>query len=189
MTIAQDPKDATAVTRALNRAVLDALPFHDTRDFEDAGRGFVASLPEVEIRNAQGRVVWSLRDYAFLAAEEAPPTVNPSLWRQARLNMHHGLFRVTEVFADLDRRYVSTLDNCALTYLADRQRPDADATVTLDRPALDRLVRREVTITEAIERGLVRVEGDGARVAELFGLLDDFSLVFEIVEPRRPRQL
>jgi len=93
---AEGPQDATPATRAQQRAVLDALPFADTQDFEDAARGFVATLPEVEIRNAQGRVVWSLRDYAFLAAAEPPPTVNPSLWRQARLNMHHGLFHVTE---------------------------------------------------------------------------------------------
>ena len=90
------PNDATAATRAANRAVLAALPFDDTADFDDARRGFLGSLPEVEIRNAQGRVVWSLRDYAFLADAEAPLTVNPSLWRQARLNMTHGLFRVTE---------------------------------------------------------------------------------------------
>src|SRR5262249_56578459 len=35
-------------------------------------------------------------DYAFLAHEEAPETVNPSLWRQARLNMHNGLFQVRD---------------------------------------------------------------------------------------------
>ena len=93
---AESPKDATAITRALNRAVLGALPFDDTRDFEDARRGFVGSLPEVEIKNDQGRVVWSLRDYAFLGDEPAPPTVNPSLWRQARLNLNHGLFQVTD---------------------------------------------------------------------------------------------
>src|SRR5215475_9450993 len=95
-TPADGPQDATAITRALNRAVLDALPFADTQDFDDARRGFLASLHEVEIKNAQGRVVWSLRDYAFLEHAEAPPTVNPSLWRQARLNMHHGLFQVAE---------------------------------------------------------------------------------------------
>jgi alkyl sulfatase BDS1-like metallo-beta-lactamase superfamily hydrolase len=89
------PAEATSVTLAQNRAARAALPFEDTRDFDDARRGFVATLPEVEIKNAQGRVVWSLRDYAFLAETEAPPTVNPSLWRQARLNMHHGLFQVT----------------------------------------------------------------------------------------------
>src|SRR5262245_17373985 len=91
-----DPKDATALTHALNRAVLDTLPFAETQDFEDARRGFIGSLPEVEITNETGRVVWSLKEYGFLAEEEAPPTVNPSLWRQARLNMHHGPLRATE---------------------------------------------------------------------------------------------
>src|SRR5262245_47860756 len=91
-----DPKDASPVTAALNRAVLDALPFADKQDFEDARRGLLAALPEIEIKNDQGRVVWTLRDYAFLADEHAPPTVNPSLWRLARLNLNHGLFQVTD---------------------------------------------------------------------------------------------
>lgn len=73
-----------------------SLPFGDTQDFDDASRGFIASLPEVEIHNDRGRTVYSLHDYAFLAEETAPPTVNPSLWRQARLNMHYGLFQVTD---------------------------------------------------------------------------------------------
>ena len=90
------PKDASPITAALNRAVLASLPFADTQDFDDARRGLVATLPEVEMKNDQGRVVWSLRDYAFLADEQAPPTVNPSLWRLARLNVIHGLFQVTD---------------------------------------------------------------------------------------------
>jgi alkyl sulfatase BDS1-like metallo-beta-lactamase superfamily hydrolase len=89
-----EPNDATAATRARQQAVLEALPFADRQDFEDAARGLLGTLPEAEITNAQGRVVWSLREYAFLSEETAPPTVNPSLWRQARLNMHHGLFEV-----------------------------------------------------------------------------------------------
>ena len=89
---AENPKDATPATEAQNRAVLDALPFGDAQDFEDARRGFLGTLPEVEIKNDKGRVVWSLKEYAFLGDEQAPPTVNPSLWRQARLNMSHGLF-------------------------------------------------------------------------------------------------
>ena len=92
----EGPKDASGITRRLNRAVLDALPFADAQDFEDARRGFLGSLPEVEIKNDAGRVVWTLRDYAFLGEADAPPTVNPSLWRQARLNLSHGLFRVTD---------------------------------------------------------------------------------------------
>jgi len=95
-TPAPGPRDAEPLTAALNRAVLESLPFADTQDFDDAGRGLLAALPELEIKNDQGRIVWSLRDYAFLADEQSPPTVNPSLWRQARLNMHHGLFQVTD---------------------------------------------------------------------------------------------
>src|SRR5262245_55562404 len=93
---APGPKNAEPLTAALNRTVLESLPFADTQDFADARRGLLAALPELEIKNDQGRVVWSLRDYAFLADEQAPPTVNPSLWRQARLNMHHGLFQVSD---------------------------------------------------------------------------------------------
>jgi linear primary-alkylsulfatase len=93
---AEDPKGATPITHAQNRAMLDALPFGDIQDFEDARRGFLGTLPDVEITNDKGRVVWSLKEYAFLGDEQAPPTVNPSLWRQARLNMHHGLFEVTD---------------------------------------------------------------------------------------------
>src|SRR5262249_55646048 len=92
----QNPKDASPVTPPPHPPAVDALPFADPRDFDDARRGFVGSLPEVEIKNDAGRVVWTLRDYAFLADAEAPPTVNPSLWRQARLNLGHGLFQVTD---------------------------------------------------------------------------------------------
>src|SRR5206468_2509064 len=95
-TPAPGPKDASPSTAALNHAVLDALPFTDTQDFDEARRGFLATLPEVEIKNDQGRVVWTLRDYSFLADEHAPATVNPSLWRLARLNLNHGLFQVTD---------------------------------------------------------------------------------------------
>jgi alkyl sulfatase BDS1-like metallo-beta-lactamase superfamily hydrolase len=89
------------------------------------------------------------------------------------------------VFSDLGRSYVVNLENSALTYLADRRSESADATVTLERAALNRLVLREVAFADAVERGLMRVEGDAAKVAELFGLLDDFRLMFEVLEPRR----
>ena len=34
-------------------------------------------------------------------------------------------------------------------------------------------------------QGLVKVEGNPMKVAELFGLLDDFTMAFEIIEPLR----
>src|ERR1700726_3426843 len=74
--------------------MLNALPFEDTADFDDAARGFLGTIENAKITSAQGRVVWCLEAYGFLASEEAPATVNPSLWRQSRLNMQHGLFEV-----------------------------------------------------------------------------------------------
>jgi alkyl sulfatase BDS1-like metallo-beta-lactamase superfamily hydrolase len=89
-------KDATPITQARNRALLDALPFGDTQDFADAQRGFLGTWPDAEIRTDDGRVVWSFAEEPFLADDAAPATVNPSLWRQTRLNKLHGLFQVTD---------------------------------------------------------------------------------------------
>lgn len=91
---AETPKDASASVIAQQAAMLNALPFSDTADFDDAARGFMGTLDHARIETAQGRVVWSLESYGFLSDEKAPLTVNPSLWRQSRLNMQHGLFEV-----------------------------------------------------------------------------------------------
>src|SRR2546428_13276138 len=89
------------------------------------------------------------------------------------------------VFRDSARTYVLNLENCALTYLADRISDRADAAVTADRSLLNRLVLREISFADALQRSLVTVEGDAAKVTELFGLLDDFTLMFDIVEPKQ----
>ncbi|MGY3483762.1 alkyl sulfatase BDS1-like metallo-beta-lactamase superfamily hydrolase [Bradyrhizobium sp. USDA 4011] len=88
------PKAASAPVIAQHEATLKALPFADTRDFDDAARGFLGTIENARVTSAQGRVVWSLEPYSFLSDEKAPATVDPSLWRQSRLNMHHGLFEV-----------------------------------------------------------------------------------------------
>ena len=90
----ETPKDASAFVVAQHEATLKALPFSDVRDFDDAARGFLGSIENAKIVSPQGRLVWSLEPYGFLKDEKAPPTVDPSLWRQSRLNMHHGLFEV-----------------------------------------------------------------------------------------------
>jgi alkyl sulfatase BDS1-like metallo-beta-lactamase superfamily hydrolase len=90
----ETPKGASASVMAKHAATLQALPFSDTRDFDDAARGFLGTLDHARVVSAQGRVVWSLEPYGFLSDTEAPSTVDPSLWRQSRLNMHHGLFEV-----------------------------------------------------------------------------------------------
>jgi alkyl sulfatase BDS1-like metallo-beta-lactamase superfamily hydrolase len=85
---------ATEATVEANAAVLEALNFSDKQDFEDASRGLIASDPNLQIQSADGGLIWNLPANAFIEGE-APSSVNPSLWRQARLNNIHGLFEVT----------------------------------------------------------------------------------------------
>ncbi len=89
-------KDATTATSNANISVLKELDFTSKQDFEDAQRGLIAAIPDLDIKDATGRSIWNMKDYAFLNNETAPATVNPSLWRQSRLNMNYGLFKVTD---------------------------------------------------------------------------------------------
>src|SRR6202790_74188 len=92
--MAKPPRTPRPSVVARHAATLKALPFSDVSDFDDASRGFLGTLDNARITSAQGRVVWSLEPYGFLSEAKAPATVNPSLWRQSRLNMNHGLFEV-----------------------------------------------------------------------------------------------
>ncbi len=91
-------KPATDATRAANAAMYEMLPFEDRQAFEDAQRGFIARPDPLTIRNANGRVVWDMESYRqYIGLDiEAPDTVNPSLWRNAQLNLLYGLFKVTD---------------------------------------------------------------------------------------------
>lgn len=82
---AQETKPAESSVATANQAVQSQLRFSNRQDFEDAMRGFIATIPDTAHPN----------QYAFLD-RAAPPTVNPSLWRQAQLNAKNGLFKVTD---------------------------------------------------------------------------------------------
>ncbi|MCX4216601.1 MBL fold metallo-hydrolase [Pseudomonas sp. MCal1] len=88
-------KDATAITLDSNAQWLQRLPFADRSDFEAANRGLIERYDAV-VSNGAGNSVWDPGQYAFLNNADAPGTVNPSLWRIARLNSIAGLFKVTE---------------------------------------------------------------------------------------------
>jgi alkyl sulfatase BDS1-like metallo-beta-lactamase superfamily hydrolase len=90
-----DQKSPTSSITATNGGQLNSLPFDDTRDFEDADRGFLGALEPCVITAADGRVVWDNDVYDFLGGE-APPSVHPSLWRQSALVAKQGLYEVVE---------------------------------------------------------------------------------------------
>jgi alkyl sulfatase BDS1-like metallo-beta-lactamase superfamily hydrolase len=85
----------TNVTVDANAKVREALPLADPQDFEDARRGLIASHPNLQVKDADGKRIWDMPAYDFVKGD-APPSVNPSLWRQAQLNNIQGLFKVTD---------------------------------------------------------------------------------------------
>jgi alkyl sulfatase BDS1-like metallo-beta-lactamase superfamily hydrolase len=86
--------DATPTVLQANAAVAKAADLSDPPSFADAQRGFIAA-PKGQVKDAAGAVIWDYDAFAFVQGA-APATVNPSLWRQALLNNHIGLFKVTE---------------------------------------------------------------------------------------------
>jgi alkyl sulfatase BDS1-like metallo-beta-lactamase superfamily hydrolase len=93
--VSAQSKDAEPATRAANEAFVKSLPFSDRADFDDAKRGFIATLPDGVIAGPGPRPAFDTKPYGFLQNDEVPATVNPSLWRQAQLNAINGLFEVT----------------------------------------------------------------------------------------------
>lgn len=89
------PKPATAATLAAQRAAAAALPRDDGRDADFAARGFVGTRSDPLIKAADGRTVWNLAAYDFVAGA-APETVHPSLWRHIGILRRHGLFQVAD---------------------------------------------------------------------------------------------
>ena len=81
-------------TARANAAFGAALALDDPVDFEEARRGLIESDAAQKIESATGRT-WSQDLFAFVQGD-APASVNPSLWRQAKLNGLHGLYRVAD---------------------------------------------------------------------------------------------
>ena len=90
-----NPKIPSLETRAEHQKVIERLPFQNTEDFRLAKKGLLAKPDVLIIKDETGRVVWDMTDLDYLDVDR-PDTVNPSLWRQARLNAIYGLFKVTK---------------------------------------------------------------------------------------------
>jgi alkyl sulfatase BDS1-like metallo-beta-lactamase superfamily hydrolase len=87
------PKPASPTVTQQQADLLQRLPFADTQDFEDAGRGLVARREPNAVTAEDGSGVWDNDTYDFIRGD-APDTVNPSLWRQSSLVAAQGLYEV-----------------------------------------------------------------------------------------------
>ncbi|GIU47208.1 alkyl/aryl-sulfatase [Shewanella algidipiscicola] len=92
-----DPKGQapSKYTLALQNGLRKTLPFDDKRDFEEAQKGFIAAPEYKQIMAEAGNVAWDMGSYEWLLDEgKTFDTINPSLQRQAVLNMAYGLYEV-----------------------------------------------------------------------------------------------
>lgn len=87
------------------------------------------------------------------------------------------------VFTDTGEQAVLELRNGSLNHSLGRTDPDADVTVTLARPALDRVLLRETTLIAEAQAGEISVEPDTRPLAQFLELLDTFDIWFNIIEP------
>lgn len=87
-------KPATDITAERNSGWYKLLNFNDKKEFDNATRGLLATTEKLELKNADGNVIWSVDPSLFEG--NAPDTANPSLWRNSQLNAYNGLFEVCD---------------------------------------------------------------------------------------------
>ncbi len=92
--------------------------------------------------------------------------------------------RIDWVVTDPDEAHALTLRNGVLRHRPGRHEPEAHAALVVEREALNQLVLKSADLAELATSGRLRVEGDGAKIGELLGLLDEPDPGFAIVTPR-----
>jgi alkyl sulfatase BDS1-like metallo-beta-lactamase superfamily hydrolase len=86
-------------------------------------------------------------------------------------------------FPDTKEKYVLTLENGALTHTPGKQVQDADATVTMTRAVLNKIILGDSSLKEVMGSGEAKIQGRLEAVGGLFSLFDTFELWFNIVTP------
>lgn len=89
-------KPATKYTVSHQAKFINNLPFNDTLDFTLIEKGLIKRPENLVIKDKVGNIVWELGNYKFLLEQKNIDSINPSLLRQAKLNMSYGLYKVTD---------------------------------------------------------------------------------------------
>ncbi len=93
------------------------------------------------------------------------------------------LLRIDWVIGDPDEEHALTVRNGVLSHRPGRHAPTAEAALRIDRTALDEMVLKTADVAALAASGRLRVEGDGEKLGELLGLLDEPDPGFAIVTP------
>ncbi|WP_024763746.1 alkyl/aryl-sulfatase [Pseudomonas nitroreducens] len=86
-------------------------------------------------------------------------------------------------FTDLKQKYTLEMVNGVLNHTEGAQAKDADATITLTRDTLNKLMLKQTTLKDAEGSGELKVQGDQGKLDELMGYMDSFDFWFNIVTP------
>ena len=62
-----------------------------------------------------------------------------------------------------------------------------DVSLTLTSASFDAITLKQRTFADSIQSGDIKLGGDPAKLRELFGMFDEFTTGFEIVEPLKVR--
>jgi alkyl sulfatase BDS1-like metallo-beta-lactamase superfamily hydrolase len=92
--------------------------------------------------------------------------------------------RVNWQVTDPDESHLLELENGVLRHRAGAD-PEAEATLIVERRALNEMLLGSADLAELAGSGRLRVEGDGVKLGELLGLLDEPDPGFAIVTPER----
>lgn len=80
-------------------------------------------------------------------------------------------------------KYKLELENGVLNHSADAQTSNADASITLNRATLNKIILKEESLKQAEEKGDVQISGNHAKLDEFLGYLDSFDFWFNMVTP------
>ncbi|MBS0474597.1 MAG: MBL fold metallo-hydrolase [Proteobacteria bacterium] len=86
-------------------------------------------------------------------------------------------------FPDTGQRFAITVRNGVLTWREGARGASADVSVTMDKPTLDRINLREISLTDAVAAGAVKIGGNAGRFAELMSWMAVFNPQFNLVAP------
>lgn len=80
-------------------------------------------------------------------------------------------------------KYKLELENGVLNHTANVQADNADATMTLTRATLNKIILQEETLKQAQTKGEVNITGDSAKLDQMLSYMDKFEFWFNIVTP------
>ncbi|HMI82372.1 MAG TPA: alkyl sulfatase dimerization domain-containing protein [Solirubrobacterales bacterium] len=84
---------------------------------------------------------------------------------------------------DPDERHLLSVENGVLNHRPWKEGHEAEATLVIERQALNEMLSGSADLAALAESGRLRVEGDGVKLGELLGLLEEPDPAFPIVTP------